>query len=65
MERTRWADERIDDAMRSVSRRFDAVDKRFDRVEGDMKDLRSLMWWLWATTIFANLGLFATILLRT
>jgi hypothetical protein len=64
-ERTRWTDERIDDSMRSVSRRFDSVDRRFDRVEGDIRDLRSLMWWLWATTILANFGLFATILIRT
>lgn len=65
MERTRWTDERVDDLVKGVSRRFDAVDRRFDRVEGDIKELRSLVWWLWATTILAILGLFVTVLLRT
>jgi|GEM_PF-1578542 len=65
MERTRWTDERVDDLVVGIERSFDQVDKRFDRVEGDIKDIRSLMWWLWATTILANFGLFVTILLRT
>jgi hypothetical protein len=65
MERTRWADERVDDLVIGIDRRFDEVDRRFDRVEGDIKDIRSLMWWLWATTILANFGLFVTLLLRT
>jgi hypothetical protein len=65
MERTRWTDDRVDDFVATVDKRFDAVDRRFDRIEGEIRDLRSLMWWLWATTIFANFGLFATILLRT
>jgi hypothetical protein len=65
MERTRWSDEPVDDMVKSVSRRFDAVDRRFDRVEGDIKELRSLVWWLWATTILSILGLFVTVLLRT
>jgi hypothetical protein len=65
MERTKWTDERVDDLVKGVSRRFDAVDRRFDRVEGDIKELRSLVWWLWATTILSILGLFVTVLLRT
>jgi hypothetical protein len=72
MERTKWTDERVDDLVShvdarftQVDRRFDEVDRRFDRVEGDIKDLRSLNWWLWATTILTVLGLFVTILLRT
>jgi hypothetical protein len=65
MERTRWSDERVDDLVKSVDRRFDEVGRRFDRVEGDIKDLRSLNCWLWATTIFCIVGLFVTVLLRT
>jgi hypothetical protein len=65
MERTRWTDHRVDDLVKGVSRRFDAVDRRFDRVEGDIKELRALVWWLWATTILSILGLFVTVLLRT
>jgi hypothetical protein len=58
MERTTWTDERLDELAQNV-------DRRFDRVEGDIKELRSLTWWLWATTILANFGLFVTLLLRT
>ena len=79
MERTKWTDERVDDLVShvdacftqvdrrfdEVDRRFDCVDRRFDRVEGDIRDLRSLNWWLWATTMFTVLGLLVTILLRT
>jgi hypothetical protein len=72
MERTTWTDERVDDLVKSVDRRFDQVDqrfdqvdRRFDRVEGDIKDLRSLNWWLWATTMLTVLGLLVTILVRT
>jgi hypothetical protein len=65
MERTRWTDDRVDDLVKTVSRRFDGVDRRFDRVEGDIKELRSLVWWLWATTILAILGVLVAVLLRT
>jgi hypothetical protein len=64
-QRTRSTDDRVNDLVKTVSRRFDAVDRRFDRVEGDIKELRSLVWWLWATTIFCIVGLFVTVLLRT
>ncbi|HKZ12228.1 MAG TPA: hypothetical protein VJL81_00140 [Solirubrobacterales bacterium] len=57
-ERSKWSDERIDDLVKGI-------DGRFDRVEGDLREIRSLMWWLWATTILANFGLFVTLLLRT
>ncbi|MBS1887033.1 MAG: hypothetical protein JSU06_07575 [Actinobacteria bacterium] len=58
MERTRWTDERIDEAM-------GRIDGRFDRVETDIRELRSLNWWLWATTMLAVLGVLVTVLLRT
>jgi hypothetical protein len=58
MERTSWNDGRLDDLAQNVA-------QRFDRVDGDIKELRSLMWWLWATTIFAILGVLVAVLLRT
>ncbi len=58
MERTTWTDERIDDAM-------GRIDGRFDRVEADIRELRSLDWWLWASTMLAVLGVLVTVLLRT
>ncbi len=52
-------------SFQQVDQRFGQVDQWFDRVEGDIRDLRSLNWWLWATTILAIVGLFVTVLLRT
>ncbi|HEX4754077.1 MAG TPA: hypothetical protein VH268_14360 [Solirubrobacterales bacterium] len=58
MERTTRTDERLDELAQNF-------DRRFDRVEGDIKELRSLTWWLWATTILAFLAVMVTVLLRT
>jgi hypothetical protein len=46
MERTMWTDERLDD----LSRRMDAG---FDRVDRDIRDLRTLMFQLWGTNMLA------------
>ena len=43
VERTAWTDERLDDFARHVDVRFDAVDRRFDRVEADIRELRAEM----------------------
>lgn len=43
MAREAWTDERLDDFREEVNRRFDQVDKRLDRIEGDIKELRQTM----------------------
>jgi hypothetical protein len=43
MAREAWTDERLDDFRVEVNRRFDQVDKRLDRIEGDIKELRQSM----------------------
>jgi hypothetical protein len=53
-----WTDARLDD-------RFDSIDKRFDRIDGDIRDLRMLVVQLWGSTIVGFLGVIATILVRT
>ncbi len=63
MERTRWTDERIDDSMGRIDGRFDAVDKRFDRVEGDLRELRQLVYYLWGSMLIGFLVVIATVLL--
>ncbi|MBS1885372.1 MAG: hypothetical protein JSS97_20670 [Actinobacteria bacterium] len=69
MERTRWTDERIDDLvghldMRfdNIDRRFGEVDHRFDRVEGDLKELRQMVWYLWGSMLIGFLVVIATVL---
>ncbi len=62
-ERTKWTDERIDDAMSRIDGRFDAVDNRFDRVEGDLRELRQLVYYLWGSMLIGFLVVIATVLL--
>ena len=62
-ERTKWTDERIDDAMGRINGRFDTVDKRFDRVEGDLKELRQRVDYLWGSMLIGFMVVIATVLL--
>jgi len=55
-DRTKWTDERIDDAM-------GRIDGRFDRVEGDLKELRQLVFYLWGSMLVGFLVVIATVLL--
>jgi hypothetical protein len=55
MERTMWSDERLDD-------RFNSLDRALDRVDRDIRDLRTLMVQLWGSTIVGSLGIIATLL---
>jgi hypothetical protein len=63
VERTKWTDERIDDAMVRIDGRFDTVDNRFDRVEGDLRELRQLVFYLWGSMLVGFLVVIATVLL--
>ena len=40
MERTAWTDERLDDAITRIDRRFDQTDRNFDRVWDEFRELR-------------------------
>jgi hypothetical protein len=55
-ERTRWTDERVDDAM-------GRIDGRFDRVESDLRELRQLVYYLWGSMLIGFLVVIATVLL--
>jgi hypothetical protein len=41
--RESWTDERLDDFRENVNQRFDAVDKRLDRIDADLQELRRMM----------------------
>jgi hypothetical protein len=41
--RQSWTDDRLDDFRSETQRRFDEVDRRFDKVEAEISDLRSEM----------------------
>ncbi len=44
-----WSDERLDD-------RFKAIDRRFDELHTDIRELRTLMFQLWGTNMLAILA---------
>ncbi|HEX5375705.1 MAG TPA: hypothetical protein VFW48_06070 [Solirubrobacterales bacterium] len=56
MERTMWTDERLDDLAHKV-------DAGFDRVDRDIRELRTLMFQLWGSNIAGLLIVIATIVL--
>jgi hypothetical protein len=63
MERTMWTDERLSD-------RFDGLDQRLDRVDGDLRelhaevrDIRQLMFMLWGPTMLGIFGMIATVII--
>jgi hypothetical protein len=58
MERTVWTDERLDD-------RFDSIDRRFDRIDTDLRELRQLMFQLWGTNMVAIIVTLVAVLVRT
>jgi hypothetical protein len=41
--RESWTDERLDDFRAEVNRRFDSVDRRFEKVEWEIRELRTEM----------------------
>ena len=41
--RESWTDARLDDFRDEVNRRFEAIDRRFDKVESEIQDLRREM----------------------
>jgi hypothetical protein len=63
VERTMWTDERLSD-------RFDGLDQRLDRVDGDLRelraevrDIRQLMFMLWGPTMLGIFGMIATVII--
>ena len=54
MKRRMWTDERL-------TERFDGLDKRLDRIDADIRDLRTLMIQLWGSTVIGSLGIIATL----
>ncbi len=53
MERSRWTDERLDDFPDAIGNRFDRVDREFDRIHQDIRELRQ---WIFRLTIGMSLG---------
>lgn len=56
-----WTDERLSDRFDAIDRRFDGIDRRLDRIEGDIRDLRQLMFQLWGATMVTQLAVIVAI----
>jgi hypothetical protein len=50
-----WTDERLNDLAQKM-------DAGFERLDRDIRDLRTLMLQLWGSTIIGSLGIMATLL---
>jgi hypothetical protein len=56
MARETWTDERLDDLKGEMNERFNQVDKRLDRVEADIRELRGIMIGGFVTLLVALIG---------
>jgi hypothetical protein len=68
MARERWTDDRLDDLLQATRLGFERVDREFDRVHTDIRELRQTTQRAWVTMISVQmvgfLGVIATILAR-
>jgi hypothetical protein len=68
MARERWTDDRLDDLVEATRIGFERIDREFDRVHTDIRELRQTMLRGWitmlATQMVGFLGVIATILAR-
>jgi hypothetical protein len=55
MERTMWTDERLDE-------RFNSIDRSFDELRADVRELRTIMFQLWGTNMLAILVTIVTVI---
>jgi hypothetical protein len=62
MERTMWTDERLDDLAHRMDAGFDRVDREISELRTDMREMRSLLYQLWGSTMVAILGTIVTVL---
>jgi hypothetical protein len=64
----RWTDERLDDLVEATRGGFERIDREFDRVHTDIRELRQIVHQTFVTTVSLQivgfLGVIATILAR-
>jgi hypothetical protein len=58
-----WTDERLDDLSQRMDAGFDRVDRDIHEVRTDLRDMRTLMFQLWGSTIVGLVGTIATVLI--
>jgi hypothetical protein len=58
MDRTMWTDARLDE-------RFDSIDRHFDELHADVRELRALMFQLWGTNMLGILITIVAVVVRT
>jgi hypothetical protein len=63
MERTMWTDERLDDLALKMDAGFERVDRDIRELRTGMRDMRTLLYQLWGSTMVAFLCTLATVLI--
>ena len=58
-----WTDERLSERFDGIDQRFDGVDRALDRIDGDIRDLRMLMFQLWGTNMLAIMATIAAVII--
>jgi hypothetical protein len=58
-----WTDQRLDDLALKVDAGFDRIDRDIRELRTDMRDMRTLMFQLWGSTIVGLVGTIATVLI--
>ena len=53
-----WSDTRVDERFDAIARRFNGVDSRLDRIDTDIREMRSTMYQLWGVNM---LGIIVTL----
>lgn len=53
-----WTDQRLDE-------RFDSIDRSFDELRADVRELRGLMFQLWGTNMLGILVAILAVVIRT
>ena len=60
-----WTDERLDDLSHRMDAGFERVDREISELRADMREMRTLIFQLWGSTIIGLIGVIATVLVRT
>jgi hypothetical protein len=58
-----WTDERLGDRFDGLDRTLERVDCDVRELRTDMRDMRTLLYQLWGSTMVAILGTIATVLI--
>jgi hypothetical protein len=60
-----WTDERLGDRFDGLDTTLDRVDRDIRELRSDMREMRTLIFQLWGSTVIGMIGVIATVFIRT